>query len=440
MANELIFLTSATNYDKIDRLKARADGAGVDLFDSEGNQVGALGTDGQAFELVGTTDLDTANKAIRLQGSSLVLGSDNVAIEYTGAKVGEFLSLIAETDVDGRKYYTIGHTPLDVVVYREEFTNTGDVVLTGSDQIIVNGATTEGIYFAETSQANFSFVIENSSNVDTTIEYAVTRDGIPPLPSDIYTKSIPRRVSSSQPSVSEVIGQDTIDADVPLGSDVQLVCKDLGGGMLTAKGSVSTTSLEMVQNTSIAKTVGGIQAQLNDQDLITPSVADEVLIFDQSDGFKPKITSLREIISLAYIDAFISGSDNSGIITTATPTALTVFNNTTTFYSSSPILIKTVGDTGFTTLAPVRYEVTCSVTVRTGGTTDFFAQVYAGGLPCGEIQDISGDGNSKAVYSGITAFTHLLNINDTIELRIWDSGETINDIVATMKIRFAGSD
>ena len=125
--------------------------------------------------------------------------------------------------------------------------------------------------------------------------------------------------------------------------------------------------------------------------------------------------------------------------TTGTPTALAVYNNTQTFYSSSPVLIKTVGDTGLTSSAPLRFEVTCDLTVRTSGQTDFFAQIYAGGLPCGEIQDISGDGPSKAVYSSLTAFTHLLNVGDAIELRVWDGGETVANIIATMKVRLAGS-
>ncbi|MAR18309.1 MAG: hypothetical protein CML44_02945 [Rhodobacteraceae bacterium] len=173
---------------------------------------------------------------------------------------------------------------------------------------------------------------------------------------------------------------------------------------------------------------------------VVPSVGDSFLLMDESDAENLKTTTLREILEVAIIDGYVSGVDPIGFNTSTTPTALTTFNSLATYYSSSGVLVRSPDDTGMTTNAPLRYDVSCTITVRTANSADFFAQIYAGGLPCGEVQDISGAGNSKAVASTIQAYTHLLSIGDKIELRVWDSGEPINSIITTMKVRFAGAD
>jgi len=172
---------------------------------------------------------------------------------------------------------------------------------------------------------------------------------------------------------------------------------------------------------------------------VIPSVADSFLITDDDDNSDFKTVAIRDVISLSVLDAFTSGTLAS-FSSTATPTALPVFNNVSSFYSSSPVAIKTAGDLGLTTSAPIRWEVTCTIDVRSGTNDDFFTQIYAGGVPIGETQALSGNGTGKSASATIQAFTGLLDVMDTIELRVWDGGQTITNIIATMKIRFAGVD
>jgi hypothetical protein len=172
---------------------------------------------------------------------------------------------------------------------------------------------------------------------------------------------------------------------------------------------------------------------------VLPQVADSFLITDDDDNSNLKTVTIRDVISLSVLDAFTSGTLAS-FNSTATPTPLPVFNNVSSFYSSSPVAIKTAGDLGLTTSAPIRWDVTCTVDIRTASNDDFFIQVYAGGLPVGETQALSGNGTNKSASATIQAITGLLDVMDTIELRVWDGGQTITNIIATMSIRFAGVD
>jgi len=172
---------------------------------------------------------------------------------------------------------------------------------------------------------------------------------------------------------------------------------------------------------------------------IEPTSLDSFLLMDESDSSKIKTTTLRQLLAVSILDAFTSGTLAS-FTTTSTPMALPVFTNATSFYSSTGLLEKSADNTGITVKGGLRWDVSCTMTARTGGNDDWYAQVYAGGIPCGEIQDLSGDGTGKAISADIDCYTHLLNPMDKIELRIWDSGETVTNLTVTMKVRYAGSD
>lgn len=149
-----------------------------------------------------------------------------------------------------------------------------------------------------------------------------------------------------------------------------------------------------------------------------------------------KVATIRDVIAIAQVNAFHEGFLVSPLTTTATPTSVKIFDHG--FYSSSAIITSSPDLSGFTINAPLKFIVTVIGTTRTSGNTDFFAQIYAGGVAIGKPTDVSGDGNSKAVNFSIRAITHLLTVGDKIEVRIWDSGEMVNQLDLTIDVTYAG--
>lgn len=186
---------------------------------------------------------------------------------------------------------------------------------------------------------------------------------------------------------------------------------------------------------NLATTVEAAQAP--SPPLGTPEPTDEFLFVDNSNELV-KIGLIRDIAAANVTDAFVSGT-GTNIIATSTPKALEIFDSN--FYSSAPGVIgyDSVTFTGLKVFVPLRFIVTCTVSIRSPGSTDFFFQIYAGNTPIGEQVDVSGDGTSRARNFTVRAFTQVMTPNDIIELRVSNNNDNITNITATMDIQFAGT-
>ena len=221
-------------------------------FDDEnGNLTGIIGTDGQAVELVGTTDALTFNKPVRARGSSFISQCTQTGVQFTGAKIGEFISITDIIDVDGEEISVLGHTPLDVVSFQEEATpNTSDVNLSATDTTL-NSEVLTNTYTADFSQARSNGRIENTTNSDITVRVYLTEDDEVETEFDDY--SVPRKSGNTNGFI-EFSLEDTLNSDILAGSTLQVKARSLtaiNAGDIIVKGTTKPTTLTIAQYTDL---------------------------------------------------------------------------------------------------------------------------------------------------------------------------------------------
>lgn len=166
-----------------------------------------------------------------------------------------------------------------------------------------------------------------------------------------------------------------------------------------------------------------------------PIAADTILYYDSATQ-TIKSGLVRDMFSEAQTNAIISG-EGADIDSTVSPTALPIFD--TGFYSSTPSIVATAGDTGLTANISVKFKVVCTASFDAATNTDFTFQLYVNGVACGRHIEASGDGAGKFNNFTLQCITDTLNIGDEIELRVSDSGDTIDNIDADINIEFAGA-
>jgi hypothetical protein len=148
-----------------------------------------------------------------------------------------------------------------------------------------------------------------------------------------------------------------------------------------------------------------------------------------------EFTPVNLMLDSALVIATDSGSGTS-IVTSGTPTALPIFD--TDFYSSTPAVTDTAGDLGITLGVPSRFRVGITASVAAGVGNDFLFQVYVGGVACGRVVTVSGDGTGKLMNFAMQCISQVVTPTDTVELRVSNSGDTITSISADMFVQFAG--
>ena len=223
----------------------------ITFDDENGNLTGIIGTDGEAVELVGTTDASTLNKPVRARGSSFISQCTQTGVQFTGAKIGEFVSITDIIDVDGEEISVLGHTPLDVVSFQEEATpNTSDINLSATDTTL-NDVVLVNTYTADFSQARSNGRIENTTNADIVVRVYLTEDDAVETEFDDY--SVPRKSGNTNGFI-EFSLEDTLNSDILSGSTLQVKARTLtpvGSGDIVIKGSAKATTLTVAQYTDL---------------------------------------------------------------------------------------------------------------------------------------------------------------------------------------------
>jgi hypothetical protein len=146
-----------------------------------------------------------------------------------------------------------------------------------------------------------------------------------------------------------------------------------------------------------------------------------------------EFTNVNSLFDNARVIGIIQGTVSS-FVSSSTPTAVPVF--TGAIQSSSVVLTKTAGDFGITTLLPSAFKITITASMLAGNGNDFTFGVYAGDVLCGRETVVSGDG--KDVNFSMQCISPTLDVNDTIELRVDDDGNTITRLDADLSTEFAG--
>jgi hypothetical protein len=69
---------------------------------------------------------------------------------------------------------------------------------------------------------------------------------------------------------------------------------------------------------------------------------------------------------------------------------------------------------------------------------DFLFQIFVGGVACGRITSVSGDGATKNINFAMQCISQVVTPGAIAELRVSNSGDTISSIAADMFVQFAG--
>jgi len=214
---------------------------------------GLIGADENFGVLLAGRDQSLERTPVTIDGSTNLLSSEQLAVVFNGAANGDFLRLTTKTDINGQDVFLVGSTPLDVVEYSEEFTNSGpDTTLTSSYQEIIAG-TTANQYRTDTSQAITTFKLFNNDKKDAAeVEFYVTVNGAPPTPDDLQIVTVPKDNGEYV-----VNFDDTVQTTVNPGDVVSVHVRQLTGkdGEVSVLSSEYTTILTMVQNASLQNAI-----------------------------------------------------------------------------------------------------------------------------------------------------------------------------------------
>tara|TARA_R110000787_G_scaffold5480_2_gene20043 strand:+ start:3579 stop:4247 length:669 start_codon:yes stop_codon:yes gene_type:complete len=165
--------------------------------------------------------------------------------------------------------------------------------------------------------------------------------------------------------------------------------------------------------------------------LSLPLRDDLVLYFDKVAG-AIKTCALYQLEAATEVYAYHAGA-GSAISTGVSPVALAIFDGA--FYSTSASLTDTGDDTGVTTSAALRYEVSATLSITALTSDEFTFRLYAGGVPMGRDVLVSGLGAGNSVNATLKGVSGLLTATDKIELRVSLSGGTITTIAADLTVK-----
>ena len=179
-------------------------------------------------------------------------------------------------------------------------------------------------------------------------------------------------------------------------------------------------------NEVLEATIAGTQVEVG-------ATTADMLLYVDSATKAVEMTNVSTLFDNARVIGIIEGTV-AGFVSSATPTAVPVF--TGAIQSSSVVLTKTAGDLGITTLLPSAFKITVTASMLANNGNDFTFGVYAGGVLCGRETLVSGDG--KDVNFSMQCISATLNVSDTIELRVDDTGNTITRLDADIAVEFAG--
>lgn len=223
------------------------------FFDNNDELTGFVAGDDYYGLVVGGSTDDGLNfdTPISIKGSSTVLLSDTLGIAFNGAEAGNFLRIIDSVTLpNGDVVYPVASVALDVTEYSETFTDSNDYGISDSSFTTVVSGVVANQYRLNTSQANYSFLIENASSQTRVIEYSLTVNDA--APTDIFTVQVPRNTTIP------VNGADTVsDAQIEIGDSVELKVKTVSGGSVNVLGTTQDSTIVMEQAASIQN---GIQS------------------------------------------------------------------------------------------------------------------------------------------------------------------------------------
>jgi hypothetical protein len=195
-------------------------------------------------------------------------------------------------------------------------------------------------------------------------------------------------------------------------------------GRQEVEESTDLTSFNEQLEEAVAGTVTPVGATTADLIPYVDSVTKEI-----------HFTAVNEMLDNALVIATDSGAGTS-IVASGTPTALPIFD--TDFYSSTPAITDTPGDLGITLGVPSRFRVGITCSMAAGVGNDFLFQIFVGGVACGRITSVSGDGATKNINFAMQCISQVVTPGAIAELRVSNSGDTISSIAADMFVQFAG--
>lgn len=166
-----------------------------------------------------------------------------------------------------------------------------------------------------------------------------------------------------------------------------------------------------------------------------PATTADILFYVDSTTSNIQATTVNGMFNEARVIASVEASGS--VTSSVTPTAMAVFT-TNDFFSSTPAIFHTSGDTGLTTLIPSRFRVTFIGSIKGSNGNEFIFQFYADGVPCGPEIGATSIGTLKHSPFSVSCITQALGVGDLVELRVWDSGNIITEITGIMIIEFAG--
>ena len=198
----------------------------------------------------GTDNGTDLNRPVTVGGDTVLIANDNLLTQFNGAETGDFLRIIAPLNINGRDFYTVNPVALETTLYREEFTSTSDVILSTTYANIVQG-TLVNTYTDGNSQALYVFEVRNDDNQDRNLEFSITSDD--GTPTEIFSRILPKNASTF------VTGSDSVTGgDIAAGSTVEIQARVIEAtGGVTVRGTQTTTTLTLEQNTSTANAIQG---------------------------------------------------------------------------------------------------------------------------------------------------------------------------------------
>jgi hypothetical protein len=144
-------------------------------------------------------------------------------------------------------------------------------------------------------------------------------------------------------------------------------------------------------------------------------------------------------VNLMFDNAITTASIRGSVTNFASTTNATVVAVfTMDFETSTPSIAATSGDTGLTVSVPAKFRVVVTGSMAAPSNQEFVFQIYADGVACGRTVTANGIGSTKFNNFSIQCTTQVLPIAAEIEVRIFDSGNTINELDMDMHVGFAG--
>jgi hypothetical protein len=161
----------------------------------------------------------------------------------------------------------------------------------------------------------------------------------------------------------------------------------------------------------------------------------DMLIYVDSATSNIQASAVNLMFDNAITTASIRGSVTNFASTTNATVVAAFF---TDFETSTPAITATAGDTGVTVNVPAKFRVVVTGSMKAPSNQEFVFQIYADGVACGRLVTANGISTSKFNNFTMQCTTQVLPIAAEIEVRIFDSGNTITELDMDMHVGFAG--